>query len=177
MKESKNPKLQALGNAWQSELDIKIAGLEWDLLDLDLIADVFVEATHELTFDSINGQVILEDGSLSNNFTVGEDVSFDFLTGMDTNGNGQLDYDLKFDLVNPELTTKVDLIFDLDFDIAALQGKAWYDVGVAKGKKKFGPLFDESFNMGRTSMTVYNDTFDLGGFESQYINDLAVDII
>ncbi|MEO1669236.1 MAG: hypothetical protein AAFR77_00405, partial [Cyanobacteria bacterium J06631_2] len=152
-------------------------GVEWDLLDLDLMADVFVEATHELTFDSITGQVLLEDGTISDTFTVGEDVSFDLLTGMDTNGNGQLDYDLKFDLINPELTTKVDLIFDLDFDIAALQGKAWYDVGVAKGKKNFGPLFEESFNLGRTSTNIYHNTFDLEEFGSQSIENLAVEIV
>ena len=191
LKESKNPKLQAIGKAWQSDWDIKVAGVEWDLLDLDLIADVSVEATHELTFDSITGQVfledengdftltqvLLEDGTTSDTFTVGEDVSFDFLTGMDWNGNGQLDYNLQFDLVNPELTTEVDLIFDLDFDIAALKGKAWYDVGIKKGKEKFGPLFDDSFDLGQKSIPVYNDTFTLGGFETQVINNLAVDII
>ena len=183
LKESNNSKMQALGKAWQSELDIKVAGVEWDLLDLDLIADVSVEVTHELTFDSITGEVFLEnETSPSHTFTVGEDVSFVFDTEIDkvTNGgdgNGQLDYDLEFKLGNPQLTTTVDLIFDVDFDIAALKGKAWYDVGIKKGKKKFGPLFDDSLDLGQTRLEVYDKTFDLGGFETQVIENLAIDII
>ncbi|HHP7231638.1 MAG TPA: hypothetical protein ACFCUY_12370 [Xenococcaceae cyanobacterium] len=177
LKESTNPYMQALGNAWQNEVDIDVAGVKWDLLDLDLVGDISIKTSYDLTFDSITGQLVFEDESTSNPFTLGEDVSFDFLTGMDTNNNGQLDYDLQIDVVNPQLTSKADIVFDLDFDLAALKGKAWYDIEIAKGKKKFGPLFEESFDIAKGSINIFNDTFDLGGFGSQYINDLAVEIV
>lgn len=176
LKTSNNAYMRALGSAWQDEFDIGVAGVEWDLLDLDLMGDVSLKTSYELNFDHLTGQVILENGTTTS-FTVGNDVSVDLLAGMDTNGNNKLDYDLKFDLVNPQLTTKVDLVFDLDFDIAALQGSAWYDVWLSKGSKDFGPVYDKSFDLAKGSINIFNETFNLGGFSSTYINDLAVAIV
>ncbi|MFL9460920.1 MULTISPECIES: LamG-like jellyroll fold domain-containing protein [Scytonema] len=176
LKQSSNVYMQALGNAWQNDFNIGVAGVEWDLLDLDLIGDISLKTSYALDFDSLNGQVILENGT-TKSFTAGDDVSIDLLTGMDTNHNSKLDYALKFDLVNPKLTTKVDLVFDLDFDIAALQGSAWYDVWLSKGSKDFGPVYDRSFDIAKGSINIYNQTFALGGFSSTYINDLAITIV
>ena len=177
LKESKNPYLLAMGHAWQSSVDLLgVAGFSWDLLDLDVVGDISLKTSYDLTFDRVDGTLILEDGT-TQAFTVGEDVSVDFLTGMDTNGNGQLDYDLKFDMNNPQLNTDVDLVFDLDFDVAALKATAWYDILVSSGSADFGPLFEQSFNLAKGSIDIYEDTFALGGFNNQSINDLAIAVV
>lgn len=176
LKTSNNVYMRALGSAWQDGFDIGVAGAEWDLLDMDLLGDISVKTSYDLTFDSVVGEMVLENGT-TKSFNVGEDVSIDLLTGMDVNNNGQLDYDLNFDLINPQLSTEVDLVFDLDFDIAALQGSAWYDVWLSSGSKDFGPVFDESFDIAKGSINIYDDTFALGGFGTQSINDLAIAIV
>ncbi len=178
LKKSTNPYLLGLGNAWQNSVDLLgVAGFSWDLLDLDIVGDISLKTSYDLTFDRVDGTLILEDGT-TQAFTVGEDVSVDFLTGMDTNGNGQLDYDLKFDLKNPQLNTDVDLVFDLDFDVAALKANGWYDAWIlGSDSKDFGPLFEESFDLAKGSIDIYEDTFALGGFNTESINDLAIAVV
>ncbi|MEM6399161.1 MAG: hypothetical protein AAF757_02855 [Cyanobacteria bacterium P01_D01_bin.116] len=174
-----------LGEVWKNdfEIDLGIAdiGFEWNLLDLDLIGDISLKTSYDLTFESITGQlflegentatsVTLEDGTVSNIFTLGEDIQIDNLTSIDIGDNNQLDYDLKLDLLNPELTTKVDLIFDLDLDIAALEGSAWYDAGwFGDGSTDFGPLYNDSFEVAQGSINIYENNFALGGFDSVFI--------
>ncbi len=178
LKESKNPYLLAMGHAWQNSVDLfGLAGFSWDLLDLDVVGDISLKTSYDLTFDQIDGTLILEDGT-TQAFTVGEDVSVDFLTGMDTNGNGQLDFDLKFDLNNPQLNTDVDLVSDLDFDVSALKASGWYDAWIlGSGREDFGPLFEKSFDLAKGSIDIYEDTFALGGFNTEFIDDLAIAVV
>lgn len=97
---------------------------------------------------------------------------------MDTNDNGQLDYDLQFDLNNPQLNTDVDLVFDLDFDVAALKASGWYDTWLfGSDSADLGPLYQDSFDLARGSIDIYEDTFDLGGFNTESIDDLAIAIV
>ena len=139
LKPSTNPKAKALGSAWQDEIDIDVAGIEWDLLDIALVGDVALKTSYDVSFDSVIGKIYLEDeatkfkngqnATSALEFNVNNRVSeIDLLTGQDRNNNGYLDYAVEFELENPTLTTDVDLVFDLDFDVAALQGSAWYDV-------------------------------------------------
>ena len=180
--------LGTLGEVWKNDFDIDLgiaeAGFEWNLLDLDLIGDISLKTSYDLTFESITGQlfveddntaasVTLEDGTVSDIFTLGEDIQIVNFTSIDIGDNNQLDYYLKLDLVNPELTTKVDLVFDLDLDIAALQGSAWYDAGwFGDDRKDFGPLYDDSFEVAQGSINIYENNFALGGFDSVFMEGL-----
>ncbi|MDJ0660630.1 MAG: cadherin domain-containing protein [Crocosphaera sp.] len=182
LKTSSNPTLQAIGSIVQDEVDVKIAGIEWDLIDMDLVGDIYLKQTFDLTFDSITGQVWGEDGNggftnaLTSTFTVGDEVSFVYDDAtMDLNNNDQLDYIINFDLVNPQLKSTVDIGFDLDFDLAAISASAWYDVGIASGKKNIGPLLEESFDLFQGEMTLFdNDPFSLGGFGTMSSQNLAI---
>jgi VCBS repeat-containing protein len=165
LEESGNPVSTAAARIWQTDIDAGVAGVSWDLLDLDLVGDLSLEQNYDLKFDSLTGLMTLENGT-TKSFTVGDDVSFAYTSGMDTNGNGKLDYSIKYSVNNPTLTNKLNLGFDLDFDIAAVSGSAWYDVWVKSGSKDFGPLYSESFDLAKGSMNVYNKTFSLGGFNT-----------
>jgi hypothetical protein len=157
---------KAIANVWQNDVDAVVAGVEWDLLDLDLNGKLSLKQNYDLKFDSLTGLMTLENGT-TKTFNVGDDLSFVYTNSMDSNGNGKLDYTLDLSVKNPTLTNKLDMVFDLDFEIAAVSGSAWYDVWPFSGSKDFGPLYSESFDLAKASMNIYNKTFSLGGFNTQ----------
>ena len=85
---------------------------------------------------------------------------------------------MRFLRSKPFSYTDVDLVFDLDFDIAALMAYGRYDAGIfGSDSGSFGPLYEDSFNLAQGSIDIYEDTFDLGGFNTESIDDLAIAIV
>ncbi len=136
---------------------------EYNLLDVELAPSLNASQAFNLTLDDLTGQLILENGEQIN-FVVGQDVS---LTVPDGVGES-LEIDA---LINPEanFSNTTALGYDVDFEIEALSVNGGVDIGPFSPGFDLGPVVDESFSIINGDIDVYNQTFDLGGWNSAVV--------
>lgn len=138
----------------------------YNLLDLELAPELTLSQEFNLLAEDLTGQLILENGQ-SIPFTVGENVTFTVPDGV----GDALDIDAVFNL-DANFSNKTTLGLDADLDLEALSLNANVDAPwpIPDFGFDFGPLFDENFNLFSGDVDVYNQTFDLSGFNSQSLS-------
>ncbi|HBB34412.1 MAG TPA: hypothetical protein DDZ80_24050 [Cyanobacteria bacterium UBA8803] len=135
-------------------------GIDYNLLDVDLSADVSLQQEFGLEVDRLTGQLILENGQAIN-FTVGNDITFLVPEGIGDSLEFSAILNMDADFSN---TTRVN--YDVDLNLQALS------LGVINPVSDFtlGPVIDQSFDVLNGGFNLYNRTFDLSGFNSQSLN-------
>lgn len=147
----------------------------YNLLDLNLIADLSVLENFELTIGELAANLVLENGDIIP-FTVGEDITFTVPEDFDVNGNEILDFEVELDVNGDEsddgigalLDHLAELVFDLNFNLQALEFGATasvlgfdLDVGV-------GPLVNLTLPIieNLDVAAIFDDEFGLIGFNT-----------
>lgn len=142
----------------------------YDLLDLELDAEIAARQAFDLQVDELTGQLVLENGRRID-FTVGEDVTF---TVPDNIGdslsiNAVLDLDADF-------RNRSTLAYDVDASLEALSldGRIGLNMPwpLPDIKKDFGlgPVVDKSYNILDGTIGLYNQTFELSGINQQTVS-------
>ncbi|NEP51582.1 MAG: hypothetical protein F6K65_23375 [Moorea sp. SIO3C2] len=142
----------------------------YNLLDVELAADLNLQQQFNLQVDDLTGQLMLENGQVID-FVVGEDVTFTVPKGI----GDSLEIDAHLD-IGADFSNKTILGYDVDAELEALSlnGKAKVNLPwpLPDIKKSFslGPLIDKDFDLFDGDISLYNKTFDLGGFNSQSLS-------
>ncbi|MDJ0616955.1 MAG: FG-GAP-like repeat-containing protein [Calothrix sp. MO_192.B10] len=170
LKRSPVAPLKVAGELWQQDKSLSVVNFKYNLLDLELIADIGLKVDYKVSFDDITGTLNVENGeggydqyTGSYNDLVGGFSGININDGVDD--DGQLDYYIDFELVNPKLTTKIGLdVGSIDFAFDVLEGTVKLkDAGAIK--QDFA-LFSDSFNIldPNLDFTISSNTTDLNGF-------------
>ncbi|MEO1428761.1 MAG: LamG-like jellyroll fold domain-containing protein [Cyanobacteria bacterium J06633_8] len=170
LKRSSVAPLKLFGELWQQDKNLSVVNFKYNLLDLALIANIGLKVDYKVSFDDITGTLNVENGeggydqyTGSYNDLVGGFSGVNVENGVDD--DGQLDYYIDFELVNPKLTTKIGLdVGSIDFAFDVLEGTVKLkDAGAIK--KDFA-VFSESFNIldPNLDFTLSSNTTNLNGF-------------
>ncbi len=132
----------------------------YNLLDAEAAVALSVLQQFSLT-GTLPALLLLEDGT-SVPFNIGEDIA---ITTPNQVGNfldidAVIDFDALF-----QNTTRLGFDFDLD----VLVGKFGLNIPFL-GNQSVGPLFEKSIDLFDPSFQVFDDTFKLGGFNSQQVS-------
>ncbi len=135
----------------------------YNLLDVELAPNLNASQAFNLTLDDLTGQLILENGTQID-FVVGQDVSLTV-----PNGVGE---SLEIDaVINPEanFSNTTALGYDVDLDLEALSVNGGVEIVSYSPGFDLGPVVDESFSIINGDINVYDQTFDLGGWNSAVV--------
>jgi hypothetical protein len=116
-----------------------------------------------LTLDELTGQLILENGQQVN-FVVGQDVNLTVPDGM----GDSLEIDA---VINPDadFSNTTALGYDVNLDLEALSVSGGVDIVSFSPGFDLGPVVDESFSVIDGDINIYDQTFALGGWNSEVV--------
>ncbi|MBP5975170.1 hypothetical protein HW132_21135 [Brasilonema sp. CT11] len=147
------------------------AGVKYNLLDTELAPALSLQQKFDLAVDGLTGQLILENGDTLA-FKVGEDITFTVPEGIGDSleANAVLDMDASF-------RNKTSLGYDVDLDLKALELEGYVKADLPwpfsdrSGSFGIGPVFDKHFDLAEGEIaSIYDQTFDLNGFNSQSLS-------
>jgi len=142
----------------EGKQDIGIADVSYNLLNVEAIADVALVQTFGLT-----GQLpalLSINGSPSTSFLLGDSV--DIIVPSHADNTLEVEATIDFGALF-ENNTELDLDFMVDLLVGEFGISAgWIDIDET--------LFEQSFPLGDTSISLFSQVFDLDGFETQQIN-------
>lgn len=157
-----------LPNPLHFDADIGIAGIDADILDLDIFAGMNFYQEFALSVNGLPGTITYENG-MSESFIFGNDMVLTDASDYDTDGDGLIEFALSLDL-SATLNNDTDLGFNVGYDFDVLEAHAWYDVSILgigySDSFDEGPLYTSQANPTVTTVGVYDQTFALD-FASQ----------
>jgi hypothetical protein len=142
----------------------------YNILDVELAPSLNANQAFSLTLDELTGQLILENGQQVD-FVVGQDVN---LTVPDGVGDS-LEIDA---VINPgaDFSNTTALGYDVDLDLEALSVYGSVDIGPFSPGFDLGPVVDESFSVIDGDINIYDQTFALGGWNSETV-ELEIGVV
>ncbi len=135
--------------------------LNFNLLDVDAGADVSLTQALSLSDITLPAVLTLEDGTTIP-FNVGEDIKIT----VPSNVGSSLEIDAKID-IDALFSNQTNIEVDPNIDILAGEFTLQGPFGL---NESFGPLFEGNINPDATLFEVFDDTFDLGGFNQEIIS-------
>ncbi|MGB3534688.1 MAG: hypothetical protein WBA13_14380 [Microcoleaceae cyanobacterium] len=135
--------------------------LDINLLDVDAGADISLIQAVSLSDITLPAVLTLEDGTTIP-FNVGEDIE----VTVPNNVGSSLEIDAEID-INALFSNQTNIEVDPSINILAGEFSLQEPFGF---NQSFGPLFTENINLDETLFEVFNDTFDLGGFNQEEIS-------
>jgi Ca2+-binding RTX toxin-like protein len=135
--------------------------LNYNLFDVNTGGDISLMQAFSLSDITLPAELTLEDGTKIP-FIVGDEIE----VTVPSNVGSSLDIDAVID-VNALFSNQTDLEVDPNLDILVgeftVQGPFGFN-------ETFGPVFEQSFNLDATTIEVFDDTFNLGGFNQEEIS-------
>ncbi|MGB3402540.1 MAG: hypothetical protein WBA77_07600 [Microcoleaceae cyanobacterium] len=141
--------------------------LDFNALDVDAGADISLIQALSLSDITLPAKLTLEDGTIIP-FKVGEDIE----VTVPNNVGSSLEINAEIDinaLFSNQTNIEVDPTINIQAGEFSLQGPFGFN-------QSFDPLFEGNINPDTTSFEVFNDTFDLGGFNQEEFS-FQVDVI
>ncbi|MEO0674493.1 MAG: hypothetical protein AAFY32_05740, partial [Pseudomonadota bacterium] len=155
----------------------------YNLLDLEFVANLAVLQNFELTIGDLTANIELENGDLIP-FTVGDDITFTVPEDFDVNGNEILDFEVVLDVNGDEnddsigalLDQLATLVFDLDFNLRALEFGVSATLLGFELDESIGPLVDINVPLidSLAVADIFDDEFGLIGFNTD-AGDFEID--
>ncbi|MEM1192618.1 MAG: Ig-like domain-containing protein [Pseudomonadota bacterium] len=155
----------------------------YNLLDLEFVANLAVLQNFELTIGDLAANIELENGDLIP-FTVGDDITFTVPEDFDVNGNEILDFEVVLDVNGDEnddsigalLDQLATLVFDLDFNLRALEFGVSATLLGFELDESIGPLVDINVPLidSLAVADIFDDEFGLIGFNTD-AGDFEID--
>ncbi|MBE9068724.1 hypothetical protein IQ260_18925 [Leptolyngbya cf. ectocarpi LEGE 11479] len=144
-----------------------IGHVDYDLLDVELNAELAARQDFNLQVDELTGQLVLENGQRID-FIVGEDVTF---TVPDNIGNS-LSISAVLDL-DADFTNRSMFNYDVDASLEALslEGRVGIPWTPIQTDFSLGPVVDRNYDIldGNTP-PLYDRTFELAGINQQTVS-------
>ncbi|OUC14818.1 MAG: hypothetical protein B0A82_10885 [Alkalinema sp. CACIAM 70d] len=144
--------------------------VNWNIFDVELANDLGLQTNIDLFANNLVGTLFLEDGTRQA-FQVGQDLTFN--VGSDINGDGFINVNAIVNL-NASVRNKTALTYQGAIEMQALSASAtletdWGALGSTSDSFGFGPVWKDRFNLPglSASTNLYNNTFALGGLNSQ----------
>ena len=135
--------------------------LNYNLLDITTGGDVSLIQAFSLSDITLPAELTLEDGTTIP-FIVGDEIE----VTVPSNVGSSLDINAAID-INALFSNQTDLEVDPNLDILigefTIQGPFGFN-------ETFGPAFEQSFDLDATTIEVFDDTFNLGGFNQEQIS-------
>jgi Ca2+-binding RTX toxin-like protein len=135
--------------------------LNYNLLDINTGGDVSLIQAFSLSDITLPAVLTLEDGTTIP-FIVGDEIE----VTVPSNVGSSLDISAVID-INALFSNQTDLEVDPNLDILVgeftVQGPFGFN-------ETFGPVFEQSFDLDATTIEVFDDTFNLGGFNQEEVN-------
>jgi Ca2+-binding RTX toxin-like protein len=141
--------------------------LNYNLFDVNTGGDVSLIQAFSLGDITLPAELTLEDGTTIP-FNVGDDIEIT----VPNNVGSSLDIHAVIDieaLFSNETNLEVEPNLDILVGEFTVEGPFGFN-------ESFGPVFEQSFNLDATAIEVFDDTFDLGGFNQEKIS-FQVDVI
>lgn len=123
-------------NPFDFEADLLVAGGTLELIDIDVSAGLNFLQNFLLQTGQLDAHLVFEDGS-TQAFTFGDELTFDFASALDTNGNGDVEFEVVMDMVGSTLQNDTDLGFNVGWNLDFVKGTWWYDVLVYSDSGSF----------------------------------------
>ncbi|WP_375750390.1 cadherin-like domain-containing protein [Vibrio sp. HN007] len=163
-------------NPFDLEASAGIAGVELELLDVDVFTGLNFLQDFHLDTGILDTRLVFENGT-ETEFTFGDELSFDFASHLDTDNNGVVEFSVMMDLVDTMFTNETDVGFNVGYNFDLLKGGWWYGIdlgalGSIGDSGSFGPVVDLGGTLPIASLEVYNDTFEVN-FEAEQIDLFA----
>lgn len=154
----------------KSELDLGIfgnLGFSYNLLDIEAAVALSMFQDFSLTSE-LPAILKLEDDTIIN-FNIGDEIS---LTMPDNIGDSlEIEASIDFDALFSN-STSLGIDFGLDF----MAGEFGLELPLI-GEKNIGPMFEESISIYETAFELFNNTFQLGGFNQETVNfEIGIEI-
>jgi hypothetical protein len=131
------------------------------ILDLDLFGGLNFLQEFDLAAGDIEADIMFEDGSVFD-FDLSAPTTFSNASSLDDNEDGDIAFELLFDLPSAELANDTDLNFNVGYNFDVLKGSAEVKVaGISLFDESFGPAFNDSGTADVAQIGVYDDTFNL----------------
>lgn len=151
------PSLPPFEGGGSIDLGIGNLGFNYNLLDVTAMASLALLQNFSLT-GTLPALFSLEDGTTIP-FNVGDNITFTVPTDV----GSLLDINAVINL-NTLFSNTTSLGLDVGLDVLA--GKFGLNIPFL-GSKSFGPLYEDSINLLSPSFDLYNNTFNLAGFNQQ----------
>ena len=149
------------------EAEFEKFGVEgaYNLLDVEVVAELLAKQDFSISLDNIPGQLTLENGDLID-FVAGEDITYtlpdnyDFGEALDIEANFNVDTNFK---------NTTGLSYAAGVDLAALSASGKADIPVLPDVDfSLGPVLSEEFRpFGGDLINLYQQEFALGGWNSE----------
>ncbi|WP_299414237.1 DUF2272 domain-containing protein [Acaryochloris sp. IP29b_bin.148] len=149
------------------EVEFDKFGLEgsYNLLDVQIAANLLARQDFALSLDNIPGQLTLENGDVID-FVAGEDIQYTIPDDFEFGDALDIEADFKVDTTFRNTTG---LSYDVGLELEALSASGKAPVPVLPDVNfNFGPVLDQDFNLfGGDLITLYDQQFDLGGWNTE----------
>ncbi len=140
----------------------------YDIIDVELAADVNVKQQFNMNVDQLTGELILENGDRLN-FIVGQDLTFTVPEGI----GDSLEIDTLLNM-DASFRNQTGLSYDVGLELDVLKAQASAKINLPwpipdiNGSVSLGPVYENNFDLFNGDLfNLYDKTFDLAGWNSQ----------
>ena len=148
-------------NPFDLTADLTVAGGSFSILDVDVNAGLNFLQYFTLQAGSLDATLVFEDGS-EQDFTFGDELTFDFASTLDVDGDGNVEFDVVLDLMDSTLQNTTELGFNAGYNIDIGVGNWWYDFAVYDDSGSFRLLSSIGENFPIASVPVFEDEIVVG---------------
>ena len=171
------PAGDVLGATISGDYSAEVAGnsasISWDYFDADFGIQISANQAFDLNTNvagtvTFEDEVVLADGSKTTEISfdsLDEIADFTIDSGFDGGSDGDIDATVTVDL-EATLTNNLDLYFDGEFSLSALEASGSYDTWWGSDSFQEDPIWSQNYEVFSETIDVYTNSFDLGALES-----------